>query len=114
MPHPTRPRPARPPLPRGTRPPHRDPRFTQGPETGRPPPGGPRGRRGAWALLAASVVMLTAGAMLPQGLLLASGLVAAGLAAQMLTPPEKPEPPHPRVPEPARPGTPADHAHDDA
>ncbi|MFD7697713.1 hypothetical protein [Streptomyces sp. NPDC059805] len=109
MPHPTRS-----PHPLDARPRHRDPRFTRGPETGRPPPGGPRGRRGAWALLAASVVMLTAGAMLPQGLLLASGLVAAGVAVQMLTPPEKPEPAHPRAPEPARSDETAGRPHDDA
>ncbi|MCF2535972.1 MULTISPECIES: hypothetical protein [Streptomyces] len=114
MPHPTRPRPTRSPHPLDARPRHRDPRFTRGPETGRPPPGGPRGRRGAWALLAASVVMLTAGAMLPQGLLLASGLVAAGMAVQMLTPPEKPEPPRPRLREPARPDAPTDRTPDDA
>ncbi|MFE0353276.1 hypothetical protein ACFW2I_07260 [Streptomyces nigra] len=90
MPHPTRPRPTRSPHPLDARPRHRDPRFTRGPETGRPPPGGPRGRRGAWALL------------------------AAGMAVQMLTPPEKPEPPRPRFPEPARPDAPTDRTPDDA
>ncbi|MFE5186361.1 hypothetical protein [Streptomyces sp. NPDC056628] len=109
MPHPTRP-----PHSLGARPRRSDPRSTRVPGTGRPPPDGPRGRRGAWALLAASVVMLTAGAMLPQGLLLASGLVAAGVAVQTLTPPEKPEPPRPRVPEPARPDDPTGRPHDDA
>ncbi|MFE7763531.1 hypothetical protein [Streptomyces sp. NPDC057438] len=58
------------------------------------PPRAYRRRRGrAWALLAGSLVMLVMGMVLPQGLLLASGLVTAGMATHLLAPPDHPERP---------------------
>ncbi|MDW8808805.1 hypothetical protein P1P68_29435 [Streptomyces scabiei] len=60
----------------------------------RPRPPRPNRRRGrAWALLAVSLAMLVMGMVLPQGLLLASGLVAAGMATHLLAPPDRPERP---------------------
>ncbi|MDX2906794.1 hypothetical protein PV464_43525, partial [Streptomyces scabiei] len=60
------------------------------------PPRAYRRRRGrAWALLAVSLAMLVLGMVLPQGLLLASGLVAAGMATHLLAPPDRPERPGP-------------------
>ncbi|MBE1596883.1 MULTISPECIES: hypothetical protein [Streptomyces] len=58
------------------------------------PPRAYRRRRGrAWALLALSLVMLIMGMALPQGLLLASGLVTAGIATHLLAPPDHPDRP---------------------
>jgi hypothetical protein len=63
-------------------------------QPGTEPPRAYRRRRGrAWALLAASLAMLVMGMVLPQGLLLASGLVAAGMATHLLAPPDRPERP---------------------
>jgi hypothetical protein len=63
-----------------------DPRFARELELRQPRrPRADRGRRGlAWALLAVSVLMVITGMLLPQGLLLAAGLVAAGTAAHLL------------------------------
>ncbi|WP_416978938.1 DUF3040 domain-containing protein [Streptomyces sp. T028] len=72
-----------------------DPHFAHGLQTARPhQPREYRRRRGpAWALLALSVAMLVMGTVLPQGLLLASGLVTAGMATYLLAPPHDPAPP---------------------
>ncbi|MER5184499.1 DUF3040 domain-containing protein [Streptomyces sp. NPDC002896] len=66
-----------------------DPHFARGLQTGRPrQPREYQRRRGpAWALLALSLAMLVMGMVLPQGLLLASGLVTAGVALYLLAPP---------------------------
>ncbi|MEU9482096.1 DUF3040 domain-containing protein [Streptomyces decoyicus] len=72
-----------------------DARFAHGLQTGRPHrPHAYRRRRGpAWALLALSVTMLLMGMIRPQGLLLASGLVTAGVAMYLLAPPNDPDRP---------------------
>lgn len=66
-----------------------DPHFAHGLQTARPyQPREYRRRRGpAWVLLALSLAMLVMGMVLPQGLLLASGLVTAGMATHLLAPP---------------------------
>ncbi|WP_409467241.1 DUF3325 family protein [Streptomyces sp. HC307] len=70
-----------------------DPHFARGLETGHPrQPREYRRRRGlAWALLALSVAMMITGMVLPQGLLLATGLVTAGMATYALAPPHDPD-----------------------
>ncbi|QFQ96955.1 hypothetical protein F9278_12840 [Streptomyces phaeolivaceus] len=55
----------------------------------------PRRSRRAWALLAVALAMLITGTVLPHGLLLASGLVVAGLATHLLAPPDAPDRPEP-------------------
>ncbi|MEU2281486.1 DUF3040 domain-containing protein [Streptomyces sp. NPDC013178] len=72
-----------------------DPRFARGLGTGHPRrPREHRRRRGpAWTLLALSAAMLITGMVLPQGLLLAVGLVTAGMATQLLAPPHDPDRP---------------------
>ncbi|TKK91327.1 DUF3040 domain-containing protein [Herbidospora galbida] len=72
-----------------------DPHGAPALEAGRPRrPRAYRRRRGlALALLAVSVAMLVTGMMLPQGLLLAAGLVTAPLAMHLLTPPQNPRRP---------------------
>ncbi|MGA5810718.1 DUF3040 domain-containing protein [Streptomyces cellulosae] len=73
-----------------------DPRFARGLDTGNPgaqPPGYRRRRGRAWALLAFSLAMLVVGMLLPQGLLLASGLVTAGMATHLLAAPHTPDRP---------------------
>lgn len=60
-----------------------DPRFARGLDAGRPRPPREYRRRLAWVLLAVSVSMLVGGLVLPQGLLLATGLVVAGVAAHL-------------------------------
>ncbi|MEU6732505.1 hypothetical protein ABZ929_04765 [Streptomyces physcomitrii] len=58
-------------------------------------PSGPvRGRIPAWLTLAASLAALLSGALHGQGLLLATGLVLAGIAANLFDPPRK-RPPGP-------------------
>ncbi|MFF3849300.1 DUF3040 domain-containing protein [Streptomyces sp. NPDC002328] len=67
------------------------PRFPRGLDTGRPrrPRSSrrPRRRGPGWALLVLAAAMLIVGVTLPQGLLLASGLVTAGMATHLLTTP---------------------------
>ncbi|MEV3973500.1 hypothetical protein AB0K68_36110 [Streptomyces sp. NPDC050698] len=85
---------------RGTRPLH-DPQaqiersaasFVRNLETGQPRE--VRRRSGpAWALLALSLALVTAGLVLPQGVILASGLITAGTAAYLLAPPHDPDRP---------------------
>ncbi|OPF84644.1 hypothetical protein VT50_0201005 [Streptomyces antioxidans] len=64
-----------------------DPRFARGLGEGRPRR--PREYRHgpAWALLAVSLAMQVVGMLLPQGLLLAAGLVVAGIAAHLFVSP---------------------------
>ncbi|CAL9554394.1 DUF3040 domain-containing protein [Streptomyces sp. enrichment culture] len=47
----------------------------------------PHGRKAAWCLLTLALAAFTAGIILPHGLLLASGIVAAGIAGRLLEPP---------------------------
>ncbi|MET8331413.1 hypothetical protein [Streptomyces sp. NPDC005181] len=69
--------------------------VVHGPGTGRPR----EVRRGpAWALMALSLAMLITGMVLPNGLLLAAGLVTAGMAAHLFTPPRNPTGPGARPP----------------
>lgn len=90
-----------------------DARFARGLGTGRPrPPREYRRRRGpAWALLAASMAMLVTGVVLPQGLLLAAGLVTAGIATYLLAPPHAPDRPGLPLPSPTRASS--NHSHRD-
>ncbi|AQA12513.1 DUF3040 domain-containing protein [Streptomyces malaysiensis] len=65
-----------------------DPRFARGLREGRPRRPREYRRGPAWVLLAVSLAMQVAGMLLPQGLLLAAGLVVAGIAAhQFVSPP---------------------------
>ncbi|MEU6347412.1 DUF3040 domain-containing protein [Streptomyces sp. NPDC046977] len=61
-----------------------DPRFAHGMGSGRPHKPREYRHRGAWLMLAVSVVLLVTGLFLPQGLLIAAGLVLAGISAQYL------------------------------
>lgn len=63
-----------------------DAHSARGPASERPRP--PKYRRGpAWVLAAVSLTTVTMGLMLPQGLLLATGLVTAAAAVHMFAPP---------------------------
>ncbi|GHA88665.1 DUF3040 domain-containing protein [Streptomyces termitum] len=64
-----------------------DPGFVRALAAGRPRR--PREERPvrAWALLAAAFALLACGVVLPHGLLIAAGLVLAGLAADRFPPP---------------------------
>ncbi|MFD9214957.1 DUF3040 domain-containing protein [Streptomyces sp. NPDC087659] len=73
-----------------------DPRFARGLDAGHPGPPRECRRRPARALLAAALALLVAGLVLPQGLMLAAGLVVAGMAAQFLTAPRRPAGRRPR------------------
>ncbi|MFP8959169.1 DUF3040 domain-containing protein [Streptomyces nanhaiensis] len=66
-----------------------DPQFSRGLDSGQPC--SPREyRRGpGWLLLALSLVLVVAGFALPQGLLLATGLVLAGVAQEYLFDPAR-------------------------
>ncbi|GAA4001982.1 DUF3040 domain-containing protein [Streptomyces marokkonensis] len=63
-----------------------DPRFAHAFDTGRPRR--PREYRyvGAWLLLATALAVLGAGIALAHGLLIATGLVLAGVAGELLDP----------------------------
>ncbi|MER7489726.1 DUF3040 domain-containing protein [Streptomyces sp. NPDC126497] len=65
---------------------HEDPHFTRPLPESRP--ARPRGHRrtGAWCALVLGVTMLAAGIVVPDGLLIAAGLVLAGIAVQLLDP----------------------------
>lgn len=67
-----------------------DRRFARGLDARHPCPPSECRRRPAWALLAAALALLVAGLVLPHGLMLAAGLVLAGMAAQFLTAPRRP------------------------
>ncbi|MFJ6632429.1 DUF3040 domain-containing protein [Streptomyces sp. NPDC091376] len=72
-----------------------DPRFARGLGTGRPCRPKEYRRGYVRALPPVALAMLVAGLALPQGLLLAAGLVLAGLAAQLWSSP-RPRGAHPR------------------
>ncbi|MFJ9736666.1 hypothetical protein [Streptomyces sp. NPDC101166] len=93
--------PGGPPLPRGL-----DTEHTRPPR----PLRRSRRRGPAWALLAFAAVTLVAGVALPQGLLLATGLVTAGMATHLLTAPSPRVPDRHTVPLPA-PARPGDDRH---
>ncbi|MFH8451364.1 DUF3040 domain-containing protein [Streptomyces fungicidicus] len=65
---------------------HEDPHVARSPSAGRP--SGPRDprRTGAWWALVIGVTMLIAGVIVPDGLLIAAGLVLAGISVQLLDP----------------------------
>ncbi|WP_413799902.1 DUF3040 domain-containing protein [Streptomyces iranensis] len=64
-----------------------DPRFARGLGEGRPCRPWEYRHGPAWALLAVSLTMQVVGMLLPQGLLLAAGLVVAGMAAHLFVSP---------------------------
>ncbi|MDX2648647.1 DUF3040 domain-containing protein [Streptomyces sp. PA03-1a] len=63
-----------------------DPRFAEGLRTGRPCAPREYRRRLGWFLLAVALAWILVGIVLPQGLLMAAGLVLAGIAAGVLDP----------------------------
>ncbi|MER7696355.1 MULTISPECIES: DUF3040 domain-containing protein [unclassified Streptomyces] len=69
-----------------------DPAFVRALSTGRPRAPReyrrrPHGRKAAWCVLALALAAFAAGIILPHGLLLASGIVAAGIAGDLFEPP---------------------------
>lgn len=75
-----------------------DLRVVRGTDTGRARRARTVRRRPAWVLLALSLAMLITGMVLPHGLLLAAGLVTAGMAANLFTPARDRTEPRPRLP----------------
>ncbi|MFJ6984868.1 MULTISPECIES: DUF3040 domain-containing protein [unclassified Streptomyces] len=65
---------------------HDDPRFARALEKGRPTAPREYRRLRGWCWLAVATAALVTGVFLPHGLLLATGLVLAGLAAQLFDP----------------------------
>ncbi|WP_030872108.1 DUF3040 domain-containing protein [Streptomyces sp. NRRL S-37] len=65
---------------------HEDPRFVRSLSEGRPARPREYRRTGAWCALAIGVTMLAAGIVVPDGLLIAAGLVLTGIAVQLLDP----------------------------
>lgn len=63
-----------------------DPRFAEGLRTGRPCAPREYRRRLGWFLLVVALAWILLGMALPQGLLLAAGLVLAGIGAGVLDP----------------------------
>ncbi|MEU0248000.1 DUF3040 domain-containing protein [Streptomyces sp. NPDC006235] len=63
-----------------------DPRFTRAMRAGRPARPREYRRAGAWWALAVGVAVLGSGIALAQGLLIATGLVLVGMAAQLVDP----------------------------
>ncbi|MFF7790752.1 DUF3040 domain-containing protein [Streptomyces sp. NPDC007991] len=63
-----------------------DPRFTRAMRAGRPARPREYRRTGAWWALALGVAVLGSGIALAQGLLIATGLVLVGMAAQLVDP----------------------------
>ncbi|PNG19943.1 DUF3040 domain-containing protein [Streptomyces cahuitamycinicus] len=65
---------------------HSDPRFAQALDSGRPRR--PREYRHgpAWLVLAGALAMVVTGMVLPNGLLIAAGLVVAGIAGHLFDP----------------------------
>lgn len=65
---------------------HEDPRFARSLSTGQPTRPREYRRTGAWWTLVIGVGMLIAGVLVPDGLLIAAGLVLSGIAVQLLDP----------------------------
>jgi hypothetical protein len=63
-----------------------DPRFVRSLDEGRPAPPREYRRLRGWSWLAVATAALIAGVVLPHGLLLAAGLVLAGLSVQLFDP----------------------------
>jgi hypothetical protein len=61
-----------------------DPRFARAMRSGRPTRPREYRRTGAWWALTAALASVAAGVALPHGLLLAAGLVLAGIAMELL------------------------------
>ncbi|MDT0406707.1 MULTISPECIES: DUF3040 domain-containing protein [Streptomyces] len=65
---------------------HEDPRFVRSLSEGRPALPREYRRTSAWCALVIGVTMLAAGIIVPDGLLIAAGLVLSGIAVQLLDP----------------------------
>ncbi|MFD6905643.1 DUF3040 domain-containing protein [Streptomyces sp. NPDC060077] len=65
---------------------HEDPRFVHSLSAGQPARPREYRRTGAWWALVIGVTMLIAGVIVPDGLLIAAGLVLSGIAVQLLDP----------------------------
>src|SRR5690606_39100020 len=74
---------------------HEDPRFARSLSTGQPTRPREYRRTGAWWALLIAVAMLIAGGTVPDGLLIAAGLVLSGIAVQLLDPERRSRPPRP-------------------
>ncbi|GGQ71409.1 DUF3040 domain-containing protein [Streptomyces pilosus] len=85
---------------------HEDPRFARSLSTGQPTRPREYRRTGAWWALVIGVLMLIGGVTVPDGLLIAAGLVLSGIAVQLLDPDRRHTPRGsraPRVPRTPRP-----------
>jgi hypothetical protein len=63
-----------------------DPRFARALGSGRPARPREYRRGGAWGTLAVAVILLAVGMALPEGILVATGLVLAGIAVPLFDP----------------------------
>ncbi|MFF7051197.1 DUF3040 domain-containing protein [Streptomyces griseorubiginosus] len=63
-----------------------DPRFARALGSGRPARPREYRRTGAWGTLAVAVLLLASGMALPEGILVAAGLVLAGIAVPLFDP----------------------------
>lgn len=63
-----------------------DPRFARALGSGRPARPREYRRTGAWGTLALAVLLLASGMALPEGILVAAGLVLAGIAVPLFDP----------------------------
>ncbi|MEU5047623.1 DUF3040 domain-containing protein [Streptomyces griseorubiginosus] len=63
-----------------------DPRFARALGSGRPARPREYRRTGAWGTLGVAVLLLTSGMALPEGILVAAGLVLAGIAVPLFDP----------------------------
>jgi len=63
-----------------------DARFARALGSGRPARPREYRRTGAWGTLAVAVILLTVGMVLPEGILVATGLVLAGIAVPLFDP----------------------------
>ncbi|MFE3849799.1 DUF3040 domain-containing protein [Streptomyces griseorubiginosus] len=63
-----------------------DPRFARALGSGRPARPREYRRTGAWCTLGVAMTLLTAGMALPEGILVAAGLVLAGIAVPLFDP----------------------------
>jgi hypothetical protein len=63
-----------------------DPRFARAPASGRPNRPREYRRAGAWGTLTLALSLLAAGTALPEGILVAAGLVLAGIAVPLFDP----------------------------